>query len=216
MEPWMTDELFWASVDMSAGATGCWPWTKYFEPETGYGRITRMIDGMSRRLMAHRYAWAQLNGLALPPDDVIVRHRCDNRLCCNAPKCLLIGSHLDNMADCVERGRRRGGRRNGEVHPRSKLTDTQVAEMRTDRWEHRMKVLDLAAKYGVSKAQVSKVTRGVSRGKETDPSTVVLTNEAIADIRAARKRGETLTVIATRHRISVVHVSHVVNRRGYN
>jgi hypothetical protein len=212
----MTDERFWARVDRSGGDDACWPWTG--KPEnSGYAAILRTINGKPQRFLVHRYAWAQFNGMIVPDTGgLVVRHRCDTPLCCNPPLCLILGTHRDNMADCVERGRRRGGRRNGEVHPRSKLTDAQVAEMRADRWENGMKVLDLAAKYGVSKAQVSKVTRGVSRENETDLSTVVLTTEAIADIRATRERGEPLSVIAARHDISVVHVSHVVNRRGYS
>lgn len=215
METWMTDELFWSRVDMSAGPDECWPWTGAPE-RTGYAYVNRTIDGKLRRFAVHRYAWAQLNGMIVPDTGkLIVRHRCDTPLCCNSPKCLILGTHSENMNDCIQRGRRRGGSRNGEVHPRSKLTDVQVEEMRADRWERGMLISALVEKYGVSKAQVSKVTRGVSRARATDPSTVVLTAEAIADIRAARERGETLSVIATRHEVPTAQVSHVIHRQGY-
>lgn len=211
---WMTDALFWRKVDRSAGPEGCWPWTGYIEP-SGYGRLGRTINGCHRRLLVHRYAWAQHNGVWLPSGDLQVRHRCDNPPCCNPITCLLLGTAVDNMQDCLARGRRRGGRRNGEVHPRSKLTDVQVAQMRADRYERGLSVAVLAEHYNISKAQVSKVTRGVSRSATTDPDTVVLSAAAISDIRARRARGETLAMISVAHHVPVVQVSHVVHRRGY-
>jgi len=212
---WMSDCLFWRKVDSSAGPGGCWPWTGYVEKSTNYGRLGRTLNGHYQRILAHRYAWAQHNGVWLPPVNLQVRHRCDNPPCCNPLTCLLLGTAMDNMQDCLVRGRRRGGRRNGEVHPRSKLTDAQVTQMRADRHEHGLPVAELADRYGISKAQVSKVTRGVSRSAVTDVNTVVLTSAAVSDIRARRTRGETLSMISAAHHVPVAQVSHVVHRQGY-
>lgn len=68
---------------------------------SGYGQLT--VD--KRHWMAHRYAWTQVNGPI--PEGMIVMHTCDNKLCVN-PEHLRLGTHHDNMADMVAKGRHRG------------------------------------------------------------------------------------------------------------
>jgi hypothetical protein len=54
---------------------------------------------------AHRAAWAAAHGPI--PDDLHVLHRCDNPACIK-PKHLFLGTHADNMADKVSKGRATG------------------------------------------------------------------------------------------------------------
>jgi hypothetical protein len=76
---------------------GCWEWQGY-KSEKGYGRM--YIDGKTRTM--HRVAWKIANGE--DPGDYLVRHTCDNSSCWN-PEHLLLGTHLENMADRGARGR---------------------------------------------------------------------------------------------------------------
>lgn len=71
-------------------STGCWNWQR--STREGYGQLT--IDGYP--WTAHRYAYTVAKGSI--PKGSLVRHTCNNRLCCN-PDHLTIGTHLDNWHD---------------------------------------------------------------------------------------------------------------------
>jgi len=79
------------------------------------------------------------------PKDKIVRHTCDHTRCWR-PSHLILGTHLSNAQDKMERGRDIVCI--GENHKLSKLTDDQVDEIR--RLAPTMMRKDLAAKFGVS------------------------------------------------------------------
>lgn len=95
---------FWSRVDQSAGPAACWPWLGYVRTD-GYGQ-TRVF-GERRTTATHRFAFQLANGW-LPTGkgkaDLLIRHTCDNRVCCN-PEHLEPGTHKDNTADCIARGR---------------------------------------------------------------------------------------------------------------
>lgn len=70
---------FWARIDRrSAGE--CWEW---IGPVTanGYGRFSPRVDGVLRRVMAHRVAYEDLVGPI--PDGLVIDHLCRNRRCVN-------------------------------------------------------------------------------------------------------------------------------------
>jgi hypothetical protein len=87
-----------ARVDQSDGPNACWPWQG---PVTvwGYGSATRNRRGHN----AHRLAYIAVNGEI--PREVVVMHKCDNRLCCN-PAHLEAGTQKQNIADMDAKGRR--------------------------------------------------------------------------------------------------------------
>lgn len=104
------EERFWSKVDKTPGQGPhgkCWTWTGGTN-SGGYGQF--FLAGAMRQ--AHRVAWTIANG-PIPPDHDVLHH-CDNPPCCN-PDCLFDGTHDDNMADKVRKGRqsRLMGERNG-------------------------------------------------------------------------------------------------------
>jgi hypothetical protein len=80
----------------------CWEWAGSLDSD-GYGQMTVSSElSSSRKLKSHRVAWILAHGPI--PVGLGVLHRCDNRRCCR-PDHLFLGTQIDNMRDCVSKGR---------------------------------------------------------------------------------------------------------------
>ena len=90
------------------------------KPDTnGYPTIKKN----KKKIAIHRYVYMQHNGQI--SSDVVIRQKCDNPLCCNIEH-LEAGTHADNVADRVSRGRSAIGEDNG----RKQLTEDSVKYIR--------------------------------------------------------------------------------------
>lgn len=126
---------------------GCWFWLGNRDHD-GYGRWT--VPELNTRI-ASRAAYKLFVGPI--PDGMSVLHKCDNGAdgCVN-PGCLFLGTHNDNMADMVRKGRKP----KGSAAVNAKLTEEQVLEIR------RLAAMsvtftDLAKKFGVSDVQIGRI-----------------------------------------------------------
>lgn len=137
---------FWASVEKT---DECWVWTGKLN-SGGYGMMT--VDG--RKVRAHRFSWELHNGPV--PDTLFVLHNCpggDNRACVN-PEHLWTGTHLDNITDCVKKGRNKYPRdTHGERNGHSKLTEREVCEIRR-LYSEGVRQSDLARRFSVSQSTI--------------------------------------------------------------
>lgn len=79
--------------------TGCWLWSGA-RLKRGYGHMGH--DG--KYLLAHRVAYELEFGPI--PEGLLVLHECDNPTCVR-PSHLLTGTHADNTADMLSKGRGR-------------------------------------------------------------------------------------------------------------
>lgn len=148
--------IFWRFmrlVSIPQDRAGCWEWrgTKALE---GYGNFS--VAG--RTVRAHRWLYAQLNGET--PDELVIRHRCDNPCCVN-PLHLEVGTHADNCRDKMQRGRMPD--RRGERHHGARLTESQVLEIRR-RASTGETYRALGQEFGVVPAHVGKIVQRVSWG----------------------------------------------------
>jgi hypothetical protein len=88
---------FWSKVKKGDRHDDCWEWIAY-KTRHGYGRFN--FNGIIN--LAHRIAWELIHGSI--PVGMNVCHDCDNPGCVN-PEHLFLGTQLDNMQDCVRKGR---------------------------------------------------------------------------------------------------------------
>ena len=94
----VTADSIWGHIEPEPNS-GCWLWIGHDDGHKGYGRV-ETPDGP--RTQAHRAAWMAFVGPI--PDGLFVLHRCDNTRCVN-PGHLFLGKSIDNVRDCIAKGR---------------------------------------------------------------------------------------------------------------
>jgi hypothetical protein len=91
---------FWSKAKKNE-QTDCLEWIGSLNRK-GYGQVNSLKNFHSKA--SHRVAWEITNGL--PPEGLLVLHKCDNPCCVN-PDHLFIGTAKDNTADMYAKGRER-------------------------------------------------------------------------------------------------------------
>jgi hypothetical protein len=145
---------FWSKVDKTPGfgpSGTCWKWTGCVGGlNRNYGELW---DG-KRLVKAHRYSYELLVG-PIPPGEEM-RHKCDNPLCVN-PDHLETGTHVENIADMDQRGRRACG----EKLRKSNLTAEDILYIRGVYIpnDENFSQTALAALFGVSRSTIYYIVR---------------------------------------------------------
>jgi hypothetical protein len=157
------EQRFWDKVEVGAE---CWEWTGN-RSTGGYGQF--WMNGKLNP--ATHFAWLLATG-CLVPEGLHVCHHCDNRGCVRFDH-LFVGTRLDNMQDCVRKGRNimqthpersslRDGaiqRQRGSSHHHSRLGESDVEQIRERRNE---KAVVLAEEFGITAGHVRRLWRGES------------------------------------------------------
>jgi hypothetical protein len=144
-------DRFWSKVDQT---DDCWVWTSCRNPQ-GYGVFQVANTSVAT---AHRVAWVLANGRAVP-DGMFVCHSCDNPPCVR-PDHLFIGTHIDNVADMLAKGRH--ARVAGERHSQAKFTDREIQEVRVALAVGES-VASVAARFGMSERYARRIRQGAAR-----------------------------------------------------
>ena len=161
--PANTPEILWSKVDKK-GEDDCWNWLGYKNNE-GYGRTWINDHGYYAHRVIFNLAFPNtitLNAPESTADSGFLLHTCDNPSCCN-PKHLFVGTHADNMADKVAKGRSPDF--SGDKGPRAKLTMTQAREARQLRKDG-VSTRELAARFGISLPSMKTLLAGKSYKEE--------------------------------------------------
>lgn len=115
--------------------------------KNGYGSIC-----INRRTVStHRAAYEDTHGPI--PDELVVRHKCDNPPCIRVDH-LELGTHADNSRDKVVRGRSTFGSRNGSA----RLTEGQVCLIYEGHLAGRSRA-SLALEFGCGKSTISRIIK---------------------------------------------------------
>lgn len=130
---------------------GCWLWTGIIEA-SGYGVLNLTKTSGYGSALAHRIAWALVNGRI--PNGMCVLHRCDVPRCVN-PCHLFIGTQTENVRDMDAKGRRRLPPRDGFARTRISLSKHPAIFEARASGETLPKI---AARYGVTPSCISHIT----------------------------------------------------------
>lgn len=137
----------------------CWVWTACLGT-SGYGRFG--IGGRAGgTVYAHHAAWDFSFGKR--DKSLWVLHRCDNPACVN-PRHLFLGTHDQNMADMMNKGRSSRGKprayARGESNKHSRLTEENVREIRARFASGDATRRTLASEFGVSYVTIDAIVHG--------------------------------------------------------
>lgn len=150
---------FWKYVKIG---DGCWLWTG--APDShGYAQIgvRRVVAPKTTTVRASRISYLLHNGPF--NDHWLVCHTCDNSLCVK-PSHLFLGTYLDNMRDCVKKGRFGAkGFARGEKHPLAKLT-YEMADVIRAQHKDGNSTAKLAAAFGVHPHTIRRVLSNTGFG----------------------------------------------------
>lgn len=141
-------DAFWKYCG-SAGPSECWEWQGVIQ-KSGYGELYYK----GHKYYAHRVCWEIHNGPI--PDGLYVCHECDNRKCTNISH-LWLGTHLDNVADMISKGRNP----RGESHHSAKLKQSDVLIIRSDK-ANGATYAELAERYGVTPSAIQGVVMNIN------------------------------------------------------
>lgn len=176
--PTPPESRFWKKVHKT---DGCWLWTGA-RSRMGYGAWTPSASGPQPwpKVHAHRFSYELAYGPI--PEGTCVLHACDTPACVR-PDHLWLGSRVDNNLDKLQKGRQARGERHGSrTHPEavprgerngarkhperlkrgeqradSRLTDSQVMEIRRLYSAGGISQHALAKMIGVAQTTISRV-----------------------------------------------------------
>lgn len=187
---------FWARVDKRE-PDECWLW-KGSKNKGGYGQfnLPRKQDG------AHRISFQLHHRLLKPREHAL--HKCDTTACVN-PFHLFAGSHLDNIADMVAKGRRPRGdahhlRRHPEWAARGDKNGSRTHPERLRRGDDHY-----------ARKHPERVARGEARG------TAKLTDEKVIEIRRRYAAGGvTHKELAAKFGVIRANIGLIINRKTWS
>lgn len=209
------EQRFWKSVHKTAG---CWHWIAGRDYD-GYGIFAGEIAGIKFR-RAHKFSYTLATGEIVPPSMVLM-HTCDNPPCVN-PDHLIPGTHAQNTADMVRKGRHHAGQK-VRITKIAKLSEDAVRAILRDGRPY----LKIAADHGIHPQSVYAIKARIERTEvEIDPAEIVRNkrgargaakskNLTDADVQAIRVSDERTGVLARRYGVSPPTICDIRKLRSW-
>jgi len=129
-------------------ASGCWEYPHGVN-QSGYRHATWRGASVRAHILSYKLFCGPV------PEGLCVLHACDNPSCCY-PLHLRVGTHKENTADMIEKGRHAFGERHGSV----KLTADKVCQIRELGAVGGLSQSAIAARFGVSRSTVQLILSG--------------------------------------------------------
>lgn len=142
-------QRFWKYIDKKQNNL-CWNWLGCYDKD-GYGKI--QIN--EKHIRAHRFSW-ELHFGKIPKDKPCVLHECNNPSCVN-PNHLYLGTNEDNMRYMIECNRQ--ANQQGENNGYSKLTESQVKQIRLLYNQKKLTQAQIAKIFNVCRGTISDIHR---------------------------------------------------------
>ena len=186
--------------------SGCWVWSASIDGR-GYGQISNTTT--KKPMRAHRVSYELHVGVI--PHGTMVLHRCDRPACVN-PEHLFLGTQIDNMQDCANKGRNAAARHpenmsRGDAHySRAKPWLLARGDRNGSRLHPETKP---RGDNHYSRRTPEKMARGSRHGNAR------LTVESVQQIRSRVAAGETQDSVARDLGVSRPTVTAVVARRNW-
>lgn len=148
------EKRFWEKVAI-AHPDVCWPWLAS-TCRQNYGQVVLPRDGSDQfKAIATRVSYFLHYGI--DPGELLVRHKCDNTICCN-PHHLELGTHEENMQDKIDRDRNP----RGDGHAHAKLTYVDVRKIRTLLTAEEKSLAQIGVLFGVNKSAIYKIKHKIT------------------------------------------------------
>ena len=150
---------------------GCLEWigveARPYRPRNLPYPMMRFVGG--KKTTIHRISYQLYVGEI--PEGMLVLHKCDNPKCC-LPDHLFLGTQLDNVRDCIAKGRSaaRRSKNAGQANPNARVSWELVAKLRSEYVYRKVTGNMLAAKYNLSKSNAHAIIRGSAWKESARPS----------------------------------------------
>lgn len=182
------------NLEAEEDVNGCWIVTSHKPDSVGYP--------VYKQERVHRYMYKKHYGDI--PKGMVVRHKCDNKMCCN-PSHFELGTQQDNVNDFIFR---QGGN--------YMLTKDQIDKILVDT----RKTKEIAEEYGVSVDVVNRIRKGHQKILNGNQSSVLgkVKNKklSVEDVIAIYNSKESVEKCAEIYRVSKYTIYDIRNGHTWN
>jgi hypothetical protein len=168
---WFTvkpDGTIWRNVIFHGGGVSLPTWIKPTRAERsvskadGYLRVMFNDQGKRRRVAAHRVSWMVANRQDIPPTMEINHEHQDGNKQRNDPRNLSLVTRRENVVHAIRVLKRKPKAQNGEKNAMAKVTEAQVAEIRSLVAAKSLPQREIGKMYGITQSAVSAIVTGKS------------------------------------------------------